>query len=165
MDSTNANTDLLKSFSEYLKDKKLRNTTEREAIFSIVRQKKDPFTLEVIGQQLESENFRVSRASVYNTMELLLDAKIVVRHQFIGANVQYELKHIADQHNHVICTYCGTVRKIKNDKMNGFIADYKIPKFTTEYYSLFFYGVCSKCKYRITQETIKANKKTKKQNI
>ena len=166
MDSTYISTDtLLKSFSDYLKYKKLRNTAERDAIFSIVCRTKDSFTLEMIGQQLESVNFRVSRASVYNTMELLLDAKIVVRHQFTGTNVQYELKHIADLYNHIICTYCGTVRRIKNSKMNGFIAEYKIPKFTTEYYSLFFYGICSKCKYRITQDTIKANKKTRKQNI
>ena len=166
MDSTYINTDtLLKSFSDYLKNKKLRSTAERDAIFSIVCHTKDLFTLEMIGQQLEETNFRVSRASVYNTIELLLDAKIVVRHQFTGTNVQYELKHIADQYNHLICTYCGAVRKIKNGKMNGFISDYKIPKFTTEYYSLFFYGICSKCKYRITQETIKANKKTRKQNI
>ena len=166
MDSTNISTDTLqKSFSDYLKNKKLRNTAERDAIFSIVCQTKDPFTLEMVGQQLESINFRVSRASVYNTIELLLDAKIVVRHQFAGSNVQYELKHIAVQYNHVICTYCGATSKIKNDKLNSFCADFKIPKFTTEYYSLSFYGLCSKCKYRIAQETIKANKKNKKQNI
>ena len=162
MDSTYISADtLLKSFSDYLKNKKLRNTAERDAIFSIVCQTKDPFTLEMIGQQLDSINFRVSRASVYNTMELLLDAKIVVRHQFTGSNVQYELKHIAEQYNHIICTCCSAVRKIKNDKLNSFCADYKIPKFTTEYYTLSFYGLCSKCKYRITQKTIKDKKKTK----
>ena len=161
-DSTHISNDTLqKSFSDYLKNKKLRNTAERDAIFSIVCQTKDPFTLEMIGQQLESINFRVSRASVYNTVELLLDAKIVVRHQFTTSNVQYELKHIAEQYSHVICTYCGTVRKIKKDKMNSVCADYKIPKFTMEYYSLFFYGICSKCKYHIAQETIKTSKKTK----
>ena len=165
MDSSSNSANMLqKSFSDYLKNKKLRNTAERDAIFSIVCQTKDLFTLEMIGQQLES-NFRVSRASIYNTMELLLGAKIVVRHQFSNTNVQYELKHIADQYNHVICTYCGSVRKIKNDKMNSFFTDYKIPKFTTEYFSLFFYGICSKCKYRIAQEAIKDNRKTKKQNI
>ena len=166
MDSTYISTDTLqKSFSDYLKNKKLRNTAERDAIFSIVCQTKDPFTLEMIGQKLESVNFRVSRASVYNTMELLLDAKIVIRHQFAGSNVQFELKHIAEQYNHAICTSCGTVRKIKIDKLNSICADYKIPKFTMEYYSLSFYGLCSKCKYRISQEMIKANKKIKKQNI
>jgi len=166
IDATHISSDTLqKSFSDYLKNKKLRNTAERDAIFSIVCHTKDTFTLEMIGQQLESVNFRVSRASVYNTMELLLDAKIVIRHQFNGINVQYELKHIAEQYSHVICTYCGAVRKIKNDKISSFCADYKIPKFTTEYYTLSFYGLCSKCKYRIAQETIKANKKIKKQNI
>ncbi|MDR0574890.1 MAG: transcriptional repressor [Tannerella sp.] len=162
MDSTYTNTDTLrKAFSDYLRNKKLRNTAERDAIFTAVCQTKDPFTIETIRQQLENTNFHVSRASVYNTIELLLDAKIVVRHQFTSAIVQYELKDIAEQHNHVICTHCGTVSKIKNDKLSVFLADYKIPKFTPEYYSLYFYGVCSKCKFRMTQEKAQRNKKTK----
>lgn len=162
MDSTSISADTLqKSFSDYLKNNKLRNTAERDAIFTMVCQTKDPFTLEMIWQQLENINFHVSRASVYNTIELLLDAKIVVRHQFTSSIVQYELKYIAEQHNHLICTYCGTVRKIKNEKLNYFFADYKIPKFTQEYYSLYFYGICSKCKYRITQKTAKTNRVTK----
>ena len=163
MDSTNISTDTLqKSFSDYLKNKKLRSTAERNAIFSVVCQTKDPFSLETIWQQLEDMNFHVSRASVYNTMELLLEAKIVVRHQFNGSITKYELKYISEHYIHVICTYCNTVRKIKSDKTNGFFADYKIPKFTQEYYSLYFYGTCSKCKYRIMRETIMANKKNKK---
>ncbi|MDR2914931.1 MAG: transcriptional repressor [Tannerella sp.] len=161
MDSTYNNADTLqKSFSDYLKNKKLRNTAERDAIFTTVCQTKDPFTLEMIWQQLENTNFHVSRASVYNTMELLLDANIVVRHQFTSAIVQYELKYIAEQHNHVICTHCGTVRKIKIDKVNVLFTDYKIPKFTPEYYSLYFYGICSKCKFRKAQEKVQT-KKTK----
>lgn len=162
MDSTSISADtLLKSFSDYLKNNKLRNTAERDAIFTTVCLTKDPFTLEMIWQQLENTNFHVSRATVYNTIELLLDAKIVVRHQFTSSIVQYELKYIAEQHNHLICTYCGTVRKIKDEKLNNFFADYKTSKFTPEYYSLYFYGICSKCKYRIAQETAKTNKPIK----
>lgn len=159
MDATSVNADTLqKSFSDYLKNNKLRNTAERDAIFTMVCQTKDPFTLEMIWQQLEDINFHVSRASVYNTIELLLDAKIVVRHQFTSSIVQYELKYIAEQHNHLICTYCGTVRKMKNEKLNGLFTDYKIPKFTSEYYALYFYGICSKCKYRMAQETTRKTK-------
>ena len=153
MDSSGNNTDTLQSlFSNYLKNKGLRNTAERNAIFTTVCQTNDIFTLEMIWQQLEESNFRVSRASVYNTMELLFDANIVVRHQFAGANVKYELKHIAEQYHYTICTRCNTVRKIKNEKMKRLFSDYKIPKFTLEHYSLQFYGVCSKCKFRLAQE-------------
>jgi len=158
MDSSyNADT-LHNLFSNYLKNKKLRNTAERTAIYKAICQTKEPFTLEMIRQQLEDANFHVSRASVYNTIELLLDANLVVRQQFTSAIVQYELKHIAEQFNNVICTSCGTVRKIKNDKLKQLLSDYKIPKFTMEHYSLQFYGICSKCKFRIAQ---KGNNKQK----
>ena len=155
---------LQKTFSEYLKNKKLRNTAERDAIFSMVCNTKEPFTLELIWLKLESDNFHVSRASVYNTIELLLNSKIVVRHQFTSSIVQYELKCLAENHNHVICTLCGTVRKVKDEKLSSYFSDYKIPKFTSEYYTLYIYGICSKCKYRIMREEIKKNK-SKHNNI
>ncbi len=153
MDSTSNQVDALQLlFSNYLKTKNLRNTSERNAIFETVCKAKDPFTLDVIRQQLEDANFPVSRASLYNTMELLLDASIVVRLQFAGITALYELKHIAEQHNYAICTHCGTVRKIKNDKTKKLFKDYKIPKFSLEHYSLQFYGICSKCKFRKAHE-------------
>ena len=160
MDSTyNADT-LHNLFSEYLKNKKLRYTAERSAIFATVCQTKEPFTPDMIRQQLDENNFHVSRASVYNTIELLIDANIVVRHQFTSAIVQYELKYIAEQFNYAICTHCGTVRKIKNDKLKRLLAGYKIPKFSMEYYLLQFYGICSKCKFKIAQKRVTTNKKT-----
>ena len=85
------------AFFNYLKNKNLKHTTERNAICSTVCRTKDPFTTETIRQQLEDVNFHVSRASVYNTMELLLEANIVVRHQFNSSIAHYELKYIATQ--------------------------------------------------------------------
>lgn len=160
MDSTHPTIDtLLTMFSDYLKNKKLRHTAERNAIFTKICQTTEPFTLEMIRQQLEDANFHVSRASVYNTIELLLDANIVVRHQFTSTIVQYELKYIAEQFNYAICTRCGTVRKIKNDKLKKVLSDYKTPKFTMEYHTVQFYGICSKCKFRIAQKEKQEHKK------
>ena len=165
MDSIYSHADTLqKTFSEYLKNKKLRNTVERNTIFETVCQTKEPFTLDMIWQHLEESKFRVSRASVYNTMELLLDANIVVRHQFAGAIVKYELKCFDEHHYHAICTHCGTVRKVKNDAMDKVFDNCKIPKFSVEHYALHFYGICSKCKYRQTQKAAKANNKQNRIN-
>ena len=139
-------------FSDYLKNKSLRNTTERKAILGAVCQTKDFFTHDLIWKYLKDSNFQVSRASIYNTMELLLDANIVTRLQFAGIHTLYLLKHIAEQHNYAICTQCHTVHKIKNDRLNRVFADYKIPKFTMAHYSLQVYGICSKCKFRIRKQ-------------
>jgi Fur family ferric uptake transcriptional regulator len=159
MNSKQISSEKLKtSFSEYLKNNKLRNTMERDAIFDIICKTKEPFTLDSVLKELEDRKFRVSKASIYNTIELLLNAKIVVRHQFTYANVLYELKYIADNYHYTICTYCGSVGKIRNDKLNNVFSGYKISKFDSEYYSLYFYGICSKCKYRLIREEAKKRK-------
>jgi Fur family ferric uptake transcriptional regulator len=79
---------------------------------------------------------------------LLLDANIVVRLSFTSTNVQYRLKCIAEQRHYTICTSCGTVNEIKNNKINNCFSGFKTPKFTAEYHTLYFYGICSRCKYR-----------------
>jgi Fur family ferric uptake transcriptional regulator len=137
------------AFAEYLKGKKRKHTAERDAIFDKIRQTTELFSLDSIWKQLDDDNFRVSRASIYNTIELLLDAKIVVRHLFSPANVQYELKCFAEQHHYTICTTCGAVGVVENGKLNRHFSRCKIPRFTSEYYTLYFYGICSKCKYKL----------------
>lgn len=163
MNDTQNNDDLLiaEAFSEYLKNKRLRHTAERDAIFEKICRTKGLFTLDTIGKQLEFDNFRVSRASIYNTIELLLDAKIVVRHQFTATNVQYELKCTAEDRHYTVCTSCGVIGEIKNEKISHHFSRYKIPKFTPEYYTLYFYGICSKCKYKRIKE-MKQQKTTDK---
>jgi Fur family ferric uptake transcriptional regulator len=150
-----------KLFSEYLKNKKLRHTAERNAIFAKICRTKYLFTLDMIWKQLEQDNFHVSRASIYNTIELLLDAKIVVRHQFTSTIIQYELKYTAEQHHYSICTSCGAIREIKNEKTNNYFSNYKIPRFTSEYYTLYFYGICSKCKYKQMRQKMEKQEITK----
>jgi Fur family ferric uptake transcriptional regulator len=151
---------LKKTFSEYLKNRKLRHTAERDAIFKKVALAKEPFTLDTVHKQLEEENFHVSRASIYNTMELLLDAKIVVRRRFENGVVQYELRIAADEQVYLICTECNKVRKYRDESLDEFFKRYKTPKFYPEYFSLYFYGVCSRCKYCVNKD-----KKTKKKTI
>jgi len=152
---------LLKTFSNYLKSKNLRQTTERTAIFDKICKSKGFFSPDTIRQQLEDENFHVSRASIYNTTELLLDAKIVVRHQFTSSIIQYELKCVAEHCHYIVCTSCGAVLRIKNEQLNNNFMNYKIPKFTSEYFALYIYGICSKCKYKMMREEIRIKKELK----
>jgi Fur family ferric uptake transcriptional regulator len=146
---------LHKAFTDYLKAQKMKLTTERGAIFNKVCHFRELFTLEVIWQELDKENFHVSRASVYNTIKLLMEANIVVCHQFTNSLVKYELSCVAEGFIYIVCNECGTVRKLQDDKLTKSCADVKTTKFTREYYALYFYGVCSKCKYRMTTSRLK----------
>jgi len=145
-----------KAFAEYLALKGLRKTTERTKIVECICRLQSHFDVETLQTKLEEDNFHVSTASIYNTLELLMNACIIVRHQFSTQLIKYELKSAAAHHHHVVCTHCGAVREIKNDKVVRVMKDVKITKFTMEYCSMYIYGICSKCKFRL-----KHNHKTK----
>jgi len=140
------------AFTQYLIEKSLRKTTERYMILEHICQIRSHFDVEMLRQRLEEHNFHVSRASIYNTFELLMDARVIVRHQFSSQLVKYELKTLAAMHHHVICNYCGAVKEIKNDKISKDVANQRITKFTYEYHSLYIYGMCSKCKFRLNNQ-------------
>jgi Fur family ferric uptake transcriptional regulator len=139
-------------FTQYLIKKTLRKTPERYKILDHICQIRGHFDVEMIRKQLEENNFHVSRASIYNTIELLMDACLIVRHQFSTRLVQYEVKALAATHHHVVCNYCEAVKEIKNDKISKDIINLKITKFTAEHHSLFIYGMCSKCKFRLNNQ-------------
>ena len=137
------------AFAQYRTAKTLRESTVRETILEHICQIKGHFDVEMLLQRLEEANFHVSRASIYNTIELLLDADLIIRHQFTSKTVQYELKSVSATHHHAVCTNCHTVKEFKNDKCSKELANFKVIKFTPEYYALYIYGICSKCKFRL----------------
>ena len=94
-------------FTEYLTEKKLRKTEERYAIFKEICAFPGHFDMCMLSDRLEQDNFHVSKATLYNTLDVLVDAGLVVRHQITVQSVQYELRIYADTHLHLVCTRCG----------------------------------------------------------
>ncbi|MDR0795978.1 MAG: transcriptional repressor [Tannerella sp.] len=138
------------AFTQYLTEKALRKSTVRFTILEHICHFRGHFDVEMIWRRMEDHNFHVSRASIYNIIDLLMDAGLVVRHSFSSQLVQYELKNVAATHHHAVCAYCSAVKEFKNEKIPKEIANLKIAKFTHEYHSLTIYGMCSKCKFRLT---------------
>src|SRR5699024_10257407 len=131
-------------FTEYLTLHKHRKTPERFAILDHIYAFKGHFDIEDLFNFMTDNDFPVSRATLYNTMELLLDCRLVIKHQF-GANIsKYERSYGNENHNHIICTMCGDVREMKNDELLTTTQLKKIRKFTINYYSMYIYGICSK---------------------
>ena len=131
--------------TEYLQKKGHRKTPERYAILDTIYSIKGHFDIEMLYTYMETEgHFRVSRATLYNTIILLMDANLIIRHQF-GNSSQYERAYKNGAHHHLICTECGKVSEFEDDALKQAIVETKLKKFVASHYSLYIYGTCSKC--------------------
>lgn len=132
-------------FTKFLIGKKHRKTPERYAILERVYSHDGHFNAELLYNAMQSD-YRVSLATVYNTLELLLECKLVVKHQFGDQIAQYEKTFGTVMHNHLVCTTCGKIKEFSDNKVRTIIQNKKFAQFEVSYYSLYLYGTCKKCK-------------------
>lgn len=148
------------TLTNYLEENNCRKTPERYAILEAIYKMNGHFTLEELGEKLEQENFRVSRATLYNAIHLFMKLRLVVRHNF-QQETRYEASFHNDNHCHQICTICGKVKEVNSVNLNNSVETIKLKRFHQMGYSLYIYGICSTCQAKITRMRGRRNKKNK----
>ncbi len=136
------------TLSQYLKSKgKLRATPERHAVLDAVLQTQGHFDAEGLYYRLISSGMKISKATVYNTLDLLQNAGLVSKYRFAEQTSRYEKAYGRPQHHHLICLECGDIIEFVNDRLEAIqeeVCDAK--KFRPQSYSLQIFGTCSKCR-------------------
>lgn len=134
-------------FTQFLKKGKNRITTERYEVLDAVINFKGHFGADDLYVEMKNNNSSVSRATVYNTIDLLEQSDIITKRNFGENSHKYECTFKQQRHDHIICLDCGKIIEFTNQKLKLLPEEICLEK-GIEYFShsLNIYGKCKECK-------------------
>lgn len=142
------------AFSRYLRGRRLRKTPERFMVLDKVMAMDGHFVIDTLHSAIESDGLHVSLGTVYNTIELLVDAGLVRRYSFGDSRAQYEkVTAIGSCHHHLVCTQCGSVKEIKDREITRQLQSRRYRAFRPDYFELTIYGICTRCQRKSRQSS------------
>ncbi|MEE9372566.1 MAG: transcriptional repressor [Saprospiraceae bacterium] len=144
MSETNA--EVKNKFSQYLENNNNRKTHERFAILDEIYSNQTHFDAESLYVKMKKSDYRVSRATVYNTIDVLLKCNLIKKHNFGDNMFFFEKTYGVTPHHHMICKTCKSIIEFEGFGVREFSHQIsKSKQFKIEDICLNVYGKCEKC--------------------
>ncbi len=148
---------LRQQFADFLKKKMYRNTQERYRVLERIAVLDRHFSADELYLHMNSHGDKVSRATIYSTLDLLTRCSILVKHRFQGESATYELASRMPHHDHLICRDCGHIIEFNaaeiEDIQKQIAAKFG---FASEEHSLQIFARCqnaANCEHNVGQKT------------
>jgi len=137
----------IRLFGRYLRDQGLPVTQQREAVAEVVFSSSDHLSVDDIEQQLRGSGERIGKATIYRTLDLLVQSNLVDEHDFGEGFKRYEHRLSREPvHEHLICLECATVIEFRSPELQEIEARIALEHgFLPSRHRLEIYGLCSSC--------------------
>lgn len=109
--------DEIQRFRQYIREKGLRNTPERELIIEEIFSNHDHFDADTLFLRLRNKKKRISKASVYRTIPLLIESGLIKEVYFEEGHLHYEHIYGHKHHCHLRCICCGKILEFADDEI------------------------------------------------
>ena len=109
----------LKNFKSVLKKENLKFTDQRYLIFNILNQNDGHFKCDDIIRKLKKQKLKVSRATVYRTLDILVKYNFARKLVLDDGIAKYENKLKSKHHDHMICVETGEIIEFYNQEIEN----------------------------------------------
>lgn len=135
-----------KLFADFLDKKDLKLTSQRRTILREAIDSRGHFSADNLLKISKKADPTISKATVYRTLTLLKDSKILEEQDFGGGRKLYERALGHRHHDHLICIRCSKIIEFENDPIEKLQdAEAAKHKFKVVYHSLKLFGFCKDC--------------------
>jgi Fur family ferric uptake transcriptional regulator len=137
-------------FLAYLKRRGLRVTGERLALFDEIYRQHRHIDAEDLLASLKARGHKISRATVYRNLDLLVECGLVTRQRLADKRYLYEHVHEGQSHDHLVCVECGRVVEFVSPGIAALQAGIcRAHGFSPDRHRLQILGLCNDCSARL----------------
>lgn len=125
----------------------------RDIIHALLRESYQHISAEELHALMQKQGYEIGLATVYRTLELLVETGLVHKLQFGDGCSRYELAEEDHHHHHLVCARCGKIYEVSMDLLEEL--EHKIEldhDFAISGHHLQFYGTCSACKKQMREK-------------